>query len=118
MSRSYKKNPIIKDKNKGMKKHANKKVRRNSLEIPSGKAYRKVFDSYDISDFLFRATESELREQIYQDIKRSQNGESVSMSRWIRENFDTEGLDMNNLTYEDVEKRINLEEWKKSYLGK
>ena len=49
MSRSYKKHPRVKDSaNKFMKKYANKKVRRTK-DIPSGKAYKKVFESWDIS---------------------------------------------------------------------
>jgi hypothetical protein len=51
MSRSRKKSPIVKDPaNKGMKRLANKKVRRTN-NIPSGKAYKKVFESWDISDY-------------------------------------------------------------------
>ena len=50
MSRSYKKHNIVKDKvSKDMKKFANKKVRHRK-DIPNGKAYRKVFESYDIHD--------------------------------------------------------------------
>lgn len=56
MSRSYKKNPIIKDRNKGMKQIANKKVRNYKGYLANGKAYKKVFESYDISDYAFRTT--------------------------------------------------------------
>jgi hypothetical protein len=52
MSRSRKKHPIIKDHNKGMKRIANHKVRR-TLDVPNGKAYRKIFGSYDICDWRF-----------------------------------------------------------------
>lgn len=51
MSRSYKKHPFVKDPaNKFMKRYANKKVRRTP-NIPNGKAYKKVFESWDISDW-------------------------------------------------------------------
>lgn len=51
MSRSYKKHAGIKDPaNKGMKKFANKKVR-HSNDVPNGKSYKKMFESYNISDF-------------------------------------------------------------------
>ena len=51
MSRSYKKHPRVKDSaDKFMKKYANKKIRR-AKDIPSGKAYKKVFESWDISDW-------------------------------------------------------------------
>lgn len=51
MSRSYKKHSFCKDSStKKMKKYANKKVR-HTKDIPNGKAYRKVFPSWDISDW-------------------------------------------------------------------
>lgn len=60
MSRS-RKAPFVKDRNPGMKAKANRKVRRRAKraitkadeEIGSGKSYKKVFNSYDISDFCF-----------------------------------------------------------------
>ena len=58
MSRSYKRNPIYTDGSAGgtkrQKRFANKKVRRTPFEdLPLvGKAYRKVFCSYDIHDFI------------------------------------------------------------------
>lgn len=55
MSRSFKKTPIVKDRRVGGKKFANHKVRR-SEDVPNGKAYRKFYNSYDISDFKFRRT--------------------------------------------------------------
>ena len=59
MSRSYKKNPIVKDRNKGMKQIANRKVRNYKGDLANGKAYKKVFESYDISDYAFRTTYDE-----------------------------------------------------------
>lgn len=53
MSRSSKRIPCCKDHNKGMKRCANKKVRRNNMIIPSGAFYKKVFCSYDICDYKF-----------------------------------------------------------------
>lgn len=53
MSRSYKKHNRVKDPvNKGMKKYANKKVR-HTENIPNGKVYKKVFCSWDISDWIW-----------------------------------------------------------------
>ncbi len=43
MSRSYKKVPCYKDYNRGMKKRANRHLRRNYLDIPSGRAYKNYF---------------------------------------------------------------------------
>ena len=52
MSRSYKHIPCCKDSNtKGMKRLANKMVRK-TFDIPSGNAYKKVFCSYNISDYM------------------------------------------------------------------
>ena len=42
MSRSYKRVPFCKDHNKGMKKYANRYLRRNYLIVPSGNAYKKM----------------------------------------------------------------------------
>ena len=55
MSRSYKKYPCSKDggptRVKFTKREANKKVRRTD-NIPSGKSYRRVFEPYDIHDYI------------------------------------------------------------------
>jgi len=53
MSRSYKKNPYIKDGSAKAKRFANKKVRRYKEDIPDGKFYRKIFDPYNISDWSY-----------------------------------------------------------------
>ena len=64
MSRSYKKYPCIKDCSKHGKRFANKRVRRTK-DIPDGKAYRKVYNPWDISDWSFSKTWNEYwREQI------------------------------------------------------
>ena len=56
MSRSYKHIACCKDSNtKGMKRLANKMVRK-TFDIPSGNAYKKVFCSYNISDYKFFET--------------------------------------------------------------
>lgn len=69
MSRSHKKNPIIKDKT-GMKKYANRKVRRYKKEIPNGTSYKQLFNSYDISDFSFSYTYNEYKKE-YESRKKS-----------------------------------------------
>lgn len=63
MSRSYKKTPMVKDKNKGAKKLANKKVRRYKGAIKNGGFYRKIFCSYDICDYMFSRTLEEYIER-------------------------------------------------------
>ena len=52
MSKSYKKTPVYKDRNPGGKKRAARKVRR-SKNVPKGKGYKKISDSWDISDYRF-----------------------------------------------------------------
>lgn len=51
MSRSYKKHPRVKDPaNKNAKRFANKKVRKTD-NIPSGGGYKKIYCSWEISDY-------------------------------------------------------------------
>lgn len=79
MSRSYKKYPIVKDPpNKGMKKYANKKVR-HTKDIPNGKAYKKVFESWEISDYCWIWT----REEAINSYKQA------PANSWIRKHFET-----------------------------
>ncbi|MEK3901698.1 hypothetical protein [Paenibacillus sp. FSL R7-0179] len=54
MSRSFKKTPVSKDQaNPWIKRQASKAVRRYTLDIPCGKSYRKIYCSWDISDWRF-----------------------------------------------------------------
>jgi hypothetical protein len=59
MSRSYKKNWVLKDSgHKGRrfaKRQAAKAVRRRQFEVQDGKHYRKFFNSYDIYDWMMGA---------------------------------------------------------------
>lgn len=50
MSKSYKKTPICKDRNKYGKRQANKVVRR-TFDIKSGSSYKKAYCSYNIHDY-------------------------------------------------------------------
>ena len=74
MSRSYKKNPVLKDGSRGrrrsgkisMKAIANRKIRRKPIEeLPMREkgAYRKVCESWDISDWSFRQSKEEAIKQ-------------------------------------------------------
>ncbi len=59
MSRSFRKHPCVKDPaGKYMKRYANKKVR-HTKDIPSGGAYKKVFESWEISDYCWLWTRQE-----------------------------------------------------------
>lgn len=76
MSRSYKKTPISKDHTNGMKKFANKKVRKYKGEIEDGNSYKKIFCSYDICDWSFRETYSDYLKDKESYKKRYLNGET------------------------------------------
>lgn len=67
MSRSFKKKNILKDKQKGMKAIANRKVR-NTDDIPNGMSYKKVFESYDISDWSMSFNEKEYIERCFRNL--------------------------------------------------
>lgn len=62
MSRSWKKNKWSKVGDPSFKKIFNRKIRRNSkyMDLPSGNAYRKVNDSWDICDYRFRHEKKDL----------------------------------------------------------
>lgn len=49
MSRSYKKHPCCGSNTSGTKRFANQKVR-NTDNIPNGKAYRKIYPSWNICE--------------------------------------------------------------------
>lgn len=74
MSRSYKKRPIVKDRNKGMRTFANRKVRNYKGVIPCGKAYRKISESYDICDYIFEKTYNEYLKDLESNEKSFLNG--------------------------------------------
>ena len=79
MSRSYKKYNIVKDPSaKGMKKYANKKVRRTK-NVPNGKAYKKVFESWNISDYQWIWTREEAIETYNE----------APADSWIKKHFET-----------------------------
>jgi len=56
MSRSYKHSGFIQDpcSKRFGKRLANKKVRR-ILDVPSGRAYQKIFNSWNIADYILQA---------------------------------------------------------------
>lgn len=84
MSRSYRKHPVWKDHNRGMKAAANRKVRRAlnrnyDLELKHSK-YKRYFCSWDICDYCFRIPES--FEEYYQDEIRKWRERQIY--RWYR----------------------------------
>lgn len=56
MSRSYKKNPFVKEKNKRYwKRQANRRVRKTNCA--NGGFYKKLYNSWNITDWRFRLKE-------------------------------------------------------------
>ena len=70
MSRSSKKHPWVTDHklHNDMKKFANKKVRHEE-DLPNGRAFKKVFCSYDICDYKWRQTKEEAIEEYENALK-------------------------------------------------
>lgn len=88
MSRSYRKTPIVKEhrSNKYGKQQANRKVRRYN-KVPhnqhlTNKGYKKLFETWDISDFTLKYT----KEEALRDIE---NGESQyqSIADWKKDYY-------------------------------
>ena len=73
MSRSYKKHPACNDSSAGTtrwkKRVANKRVR-NSKDVPNGKAYKKVYESWDIRDFVFLESWEETKTRYMSRVER------------------------------------------------
>lgn len=86
MSRSYRKTPILKESGKKKKRtFANRKVRRKlnsdlDYTLANGKAYKKVFESWDITDYVFRLTKEEAIADWYA---------SVEEYPWFKEYYPT-----------------------------
>ena len=69
MSRSIRKTPIVKDggrSSKRGKKQANKAVRKYKDEISNGAAYKKIYCSYNINDYITYWTEEDAIELYYE----------------------------------------------------
>ena len=102
MSRSFKKNPIWNQNRKGTKRSANKKVRKylktniisdiKIQEIADGSAYKKIYDSYDISDICIRTSYKEYKADFESEEKSYINEASIwnfnpkdwSYIRWFK----------------------------------
>jgi hypothetical protein len=61
MSRSYKKTPCMKDKDRFMQKYANRRIRQipPAVSIANGSSYRKNTNPWDISDWWYSKTYAE-----------------------------------------------------------
>ena len=68
MSRSYKKSPVYTDRPHGAKywkRVSNKKVRRYKGKLANGKAYKKIYDSWEIHDYISYWTKQEAINDYY-----------------------------------------------------
>lgn len=77
MSRSFKKHAIIKIAPRdgtNEKRFANQKVRRCTNPIANGKAYRKIYESYDIHDYICGKNYEEYRKDDETALKIYLNG--------------------------------------------
>lgn len=59
MSRSYRKHPGYKLQIQGGKRASARKVRRYRRSIPNGAFYKKIYNSYNVIDYVFLAVDSD-----------------------------------------------------------
>lgn len=94
MSRSWRHNPIIKDRARTSKDHrkpktfANRKVRR-SADVPGGKAgYKRLYEKWDISDYWFRGEKNikELQRRYESDLRNPAKYTEATLEEKIRQN--------------------------------
>ncbi len=83
MSRSYKKVACCKDYNRGMKKSANRYIRRNYLFVPSGMAYKKLFCSWNICDYKFLKSFSIYKNE-FQNYSRKKYSDKELYRMWYK----------------------------------
>jgi hypothetical protein len=84
MSRSYKRVPCRKDYSCGMKRHANRYLRRNCLDVPSGGAYKKFFCSYDICDYRILESFHSYRKKWMNHNQNSKYSDQELYRRWYK----------------------------------
>lgn len=112
ISRSYKHNPVYTDGHAGStkesKRFANKKVRHTDFdELPrKGNGYKKVFESYDIHDYISYYTKQQWIDHYEKRRKEYENGVGLYCFGVKLQNDETEIL-------ED-----SLKDWEKSYRRK
>lgn len=99
MSRSHKKHPFNTDYSRTVtkwhKRMANKAVRRYKYYLPKGKLYRRIYNPWNIHDFVEYETEMMARE-------------------WFRHN--QEYINRFNLSYKDLDEDAYINKMYKKYL--
>lgn len=90
MSRSKRRTPIVKDHNSGKwgKKQANKKVRREKDFDGKGSSYKKIYNSWDIHDYISYYSKEEAindweREEIDPEYTRWRHQRYKTLDRWL-----------------------------------
>lgn len=94
MSRSYKHTPVVTDRSgrpgsaKYFKRQANRKVR-HTFDVPNGKAYRRVYNPWNIRDYIFYWPQSYAVERYnrYYDIYGNQSLEEYINKVWKKYYF-------------------------------
>ena len=92
MSHSYKKNPIVKDNGKGKKdskRIANHKVRRNKYIPLTGGNYKKMYESWDIADYVCRYTLEEAIADWYEEEEEHHFENSFGKIQWRHDKYHT-----------------------------
>lgn len=108
MSRSYKKTPVLKYAPQGNvgQKFANRRVRRFKGEISNGKAYKKLYETWNVHDHVERYTLQDALDYRDRCIHDYENG----ISRW--------GFVPSHLTEEEKDRDLCIQKWKKTYIRK
>lgn len=114
MSRSLKKRPVVKDSVPRAKKKANRRVREYEDDISNGNSYRKLTDSWDISEYAFYRTKNRYRRECEEGIKHALNGVFVAQNLSRVNMKEVPKVE----SYEDLNALIDYKEWKKDYFGK
>ncbi len=87
MSRSYKHSPVYTDGRNGQvisKRYANKAVRKYKNKIAKGKAYKKLFCSWDIHDYISRWTWEEAKKEWENDKYNYYKNHNISLKEYYR----------------------------------
>ena len=87
MARSVKKNPICTDGRDGRKwpkRQANKKVRRFKEDLADGNAYKKLYETWDIHDYVSRYTWEEWLEWKKEEIESGETTIEKEKKMWAK----------------------------------
>lgn len=112
MSRSYKKSPTVTIVRNGMKAEANNRVRKTIDIPPKGNFYRRIFESYDITDYAHTQTAMAFKLKM-DNIK---NETCCMTDKYAFDKYKAEKI--NEHSHRDFDKYLNYREWYRSYKRK